>query len=302
MTTEQDDQPTQQRPQVARPNTLSSHPAFAPILGVWGAALAGLSVMVLPPALIAQFASGTVLMLLGHQAQIVLAGGGAVLLGGALFMIASRASRANRIRPGAASLVSHAARHVRAIDPKRELGSGSLDEPLEALVFDVPVPAPVADAPATDLPPPRALDLAEFAQLPGRNAVWVEEAPEPVADNAPAPAAHVDTAPVRLAPSAGIATTPAASPGTAALARLRAMPVQELSVVQMVERFAGALHEHRTIAPGTAGSRHDIAAREAALAEAMKALAALSGERAAASEGEPLRDAIARLQGLRGAA
>ncbi len=288
--------------QVARPRKLSSHPAFAPILGVWGAALAGLSVMVMPTTLIAQFGKGTVLMLLGYQAQIVLAGGGALLLGGALFMIASRA---NRIRPGAASHVSHAAPHVLAIDPKRELGSASLDEPLEALPFGVPAPAPVADAPASDLPPPRALDLAEFAQLPGRNAVWVEEeAPEPVADNAPAPAPHVDTAPVRLAPSAGIATTPSppASPGTAALARLRAMPVQELSVVQMVERFAGALHEHRTIAPGAAGSRHDIAAREAALAEAMKALAALSGERAAASEGEPLRDAIARLQVRRGAA
>ncbi len=301
MTTGQQDQPTQRRPR-----KLSSHPAFAPMLGVWGAALAGLSIMVIPPVLIAQFSKGTVLMLLGQQAQIVLAIGGALLLGGALFMIASRASRAERGGADAPSLVARAASHVRAIDPKHELGSASLDEPLEAMPFAPPVPAPspVADAPVLALPPPRALDLAEFAQLPGRNAVWVEEAPAPIADDAATLEPHVEAEPVQLALKPEVATSPspAANPGTAALTRLRAMPVQELSVIQMVERFAGALHEHRTTAPGTAGNRHDIAAREAALAEAMKALAALSGERGAAPEGEPLRVAIARLQGLRGAA
>ena len=301
MTTGQQDQPTQRRPR-----KLSSHPAFAPMLGVWGAALAGLSIMVIPPVLIAQFSKGTVLMLLGQQAQIVLAIGGALLLGGALFMIASRASRAERGGADAPSLVARAASHVRAIDPKHELGSASLDEPLETMPFAPPVPAPspVADAPVLALPPPRALDLAEFAQLPGRNAVWVEEAPAPIADDAATLEPHVEAEPVQLALKPEVATSPspAANPGTAALTRLRAMPVQELSVIQMVERFAGALHEHRTTAPGTAGNRHDIAAREAALAEAMKALAALSGERGAAPEGEPLRVAIARLQGLRGAA
>lgn len=262
--------------------------------------------MVMPPVLIAQFSKGTVLMLLGHQAQIVLAIGSALLLGGALFMIASRASRAGRGGADAPSLVARAASHVRAIDPKHELGSASLDEPLETMPFAPPVPAPspVADAPVLALPPPRALDLAEFAQLPGRNAVWVEEPPAPIADDAATLETHVEAEPVQLAPKPEAATlpSPAANPGTAALTRLRAMPVQELSVIQMVERFAGALHEHRTTAPGTAGNRHDIAAREAALAEAMKALAALSGERGAVPEGEPLRDAIARLQGLRGAA
>ncbi len=301
MTTGQQDQPTQRRPR-----KLSSHPAFAPMLGVWGAALASLSIMVIPPVLIAQFSKGTVLMLLGQQAQIVLAIGSALLLGGALFMIASRASRAERGGADAPSLVARAASHVRAIDPKHELGSASLDEPLETMPFAPPVPAPspVADAPVLALPPPRALDLAEFAQLPGRNAVWVEEAPALIADDAATLEPHVDAEPVQLALKPEVATppSPAANPGTAALTRLRAMPVQELSVIQMVERFAGALHEHRTTAPGTAGNRHDIAAREAALAEAMKALAALSGERGAAPEGEPLRVAIARLQGLRGAA
>jgi hypothetical protein len=245
-------------------------------------------------------------MLLGQQAQIVLAIGGALLLGGALFMIASRASRAERGGADAPSLVARAASHVRAIDPKLELGSTSPDEPLEAMPFAPPAPAPspVADATVLALPPPRALDLAEFAQLPGRNAVWVEEPPALIADDASTLAPHVETEPVQPSPKSEVATlpSPAANPGTAALTRLRAMPVQELSVIQMVERFAGALHEHRTTAPGTAGNRHDIAAREAALAEAMKALAALSGERGAAPEGEPLRDAIARLQGLRGAA
>ncbi len=134
--------------------------------------------------------------------------------------------------------------------------------------------------------------------------MWVEEPPAPIANDAPTLEPHIEAEPIQLArkPETTTPPSPAANPGTAALTHLRAMPVQELSVIQMVERFAGALHEHRTTAPGTAGNRHDIAAREAALAEAMKALAALSGERGAAPEGEPLRVAIARLQGLRGAA
>jgi hypothetical protein len=92
---------------------------------------------------------------------------------------------------------------------------------------------------------------------------------------------------------------PLPEPGTAALARLRAVPTSELSMAEMVERFAGALHEHRASPPTRALSAADLAAREAALAEALKALAALSGGDASDKSREPLRAALAQLQAPR---
>ena len=84
------------------------------------------------------------------------------------------------------------------------------------------------------------------------------------------------------------------------------MPTEALSLAEMVERFAGALHEHRETQPVRALGASDLAAREAALAEALKALAALSGGTTAPavqpSRDEPLRDALAQLQPRRGAA
>ncbi|WP_299196118.1 hypothetical protein [uncultured Erythrobacter sp.] len=117
------------------------------------------------------------------------------------------------------------------------------------------VPDPVAEAaPAPKSAPlperPQALDLGEFAELPGRNAVWVEE--QAAADPAPEPAART------------------ASPPENALEKLRQRHPEELSLVEMVERFAGALHEHQ------AAERANLAktgpTRDAALAEALKAL------------------------------
>jgi hypothetical protein len=83
---------------------------------------------------------------------------------------------------------------------------------------------------------------------------------------------------------------------------LRAAPPEQLSLAEMVERFAGALHEHRETGPRRPMTPKDIAAREAALAEALRALAALSGDDRPAPAREPLADALTRLQGVRGAA
>jgi hypothetical protein len=95
-------------------------------------------------------------------------------------------------------------------------------------------------------------------------------------------------------------------PGTAALARLRAVPPSELSLAEMVERFAAALQEHRDTPPARALGGADLAAREAALAEALKALTALSGgvpaDSPAGERDAPLRAALAQLQTRRGAA
>lgn len=307
------------KPQPRQPRKLSAHRAFAPMLGIWGAALGGLCVLVLPAQLITQLGNGTGVMLLGPQAQVVLAGGAAVLLGGALFGIANTIFRKGRLHADAPLLVSLASRHVRAIDPKRELGSASLDEPLVAMPFAAAAVEPAQSAepvraapkpvdPIADMPPPLALDLAQFAELPGRNAVWVEDIPNAAPVGAPlpnsAPVAQPVAQPVALAavPETPPAPPAAAEPSAAALALLRAQPPENLSIVQMVERFAGALHERRAGASGKALTGRDLAAREAALAEALKALAALSGFDAAPVQDEPLRDALSRLQGLRGAA
>ena len=311
--------PMQRRPRKVQPRKLSAHRAFAPMLGIWGAALGGSSVLVLPAQLIAQLGDGNGVMLLGPQAQVVLAGGAAVLLGGTLFGIANAMFRKGRLDADAPSLVSLAARHVRAIDPKRELGSTSLDEPLVAMPFAAAAVEPAQSAaqvvvepkpvdPIADMPPPRALDLAQFAELPGRNAVWVEDVPNTAPVEAPvstpAPAVQPVAQPVVLAavPEPKPAPRIAAEPSAAALALLRAQPPENLSIVQMVERFAGALHEHRAGASRKSLPGRDLAAREAALAEALKALAALSGFDTAPTQDEPLRDALTRLQGLRGAA
>lgn len=305
MTTGQQDRAKQRNGQKARsrqPQTLAAHPAFSPILGVWGAALAGLSIMVLPAPMMVQASKGNGLVLLGSQAQILLAAFAALLLGGVLFVVASRMHRKARRRIDGPSIVSLAARRVNTIDPARELGSLRLDDPVETVPFAAAAAhtpdRPEPSAPAAAMPPPRALDLSEFAELPGRNGVWVEDIAAQ-AETAPQPPAATA---LRLTPKAEAEPAQPADPKASALARLRELPTQELSLVQMVERFAGALHEHREGTSGNAGAVRDIAAREAALAEALRALAALSGERTAAPEGEPLRDAITRLQGLRGAA
>ena len=157
------------------------------------------------------------------------------------------------------------------------------------------------------------LDLSEFAELPGRNAVWVEDAPEPEAELAsePEPAsAPVDYAPVaelrQPEPEPEPEPAPLPKPGTAALARLRSVPPSELSLPQMVERFAVALHQHRTSTPARALTAAEIAAREAALAEALRALAALSGARlgdpGATPAEDPLSAALSQLQTRRGVA
>lgn len=131
---------------------------------------------------------------------------------------------------------------------------------------------------------PRELDLAEFAELPGRNAVWVEEpasAPKP----RPVPAS--------------------------ALEKLRQTPPEELSLVEMVERFAGALHEHQQ--KEQSRLPRSGPARDAALAEALKALTLFTergfdhrGENSEASDlsqtERELRAALVKLQTLRGAA
>lgn len=308
----QQDEPKPRKRRKARGHNsglLVAHRAFAPLIGLWGVLLAGLTVMVLPPALIETALRHTMIASLGLPLQPILAGLTALVLGGGLFMIAAGLNRRARRRAGTPSVAERAVRSVRPIDPMRDLGSRSLDDPLETMPFasrgeeaSEPRPEPAIE-PA---PAPRELDLAGFAAIPGRNAVWVEETPEPL----PLAEAAEDFAAEPLAPEPVVSapvtelrqSAPLPDPGTAALARLRAVAPSELSLAEMVERFAGALHEHRTSPPARALTAADLAAREAALAEALKALAALSGDTTGDHAREPLRAALAQLQTRRGAA
>lgn len=279
---------------------LALHPLFGIVLGLWGAALGGLVTLVLPRDLVLVVAAKAGLAASGANAPYVLAAVAALVLGGVMFALAGLFTRAaiRSRRPGnTPSLAAKAVRQVQTIDPASELGSSSLDEPVEAMPFAGlrPVCETGAGAETTELAPPLELDLEEFGALPGRNAVWVEdrgliaEPPEPESVPAPEPALH--------------ALTPAPRPvSPSAIEHLRAMPTSELSLVQMVERFAAALHEHQSAPPGTSTLRADQAGRDAALAEALKALAAFSPDEGTTARGEPLRAALARLQELRGAA
>ena len=284
----------------ARPfRALRAHPAFAPILGVWGALLGGLVVLVLPLAMIDEALAGTGLAGLGAQAQWLLAAIAALVMGGGLYLFARKLAVKEQARENSRELVRAVGSFLRPIDPVNDLGSPSFDAPLAEMPFPVrrAAPAPVEasqdKAQPVEVAPaavPRELDLAQFAELPGRNAVWVQE---PVAELRPD--AVIAAAPATPAPAP-------AAPSANALDRLRAVPPEQLSTVQMVERFAAALHEHRDPATGRARHHRVAAPREAALAEALKALAALSKPDSNGDTGEPLRDAIAQLQPRRGAA
>ena len=287
------------------PRSLSAHPAFAPILGVWGVLLGGLVVLVLPLAMVDDALAGTGLAGLGSQAQWLLAVIAALVMGSSLYLIAGKLSGKATEQQGAGNLVRAASSFLRPIDPVEDLGSPSFDEPFSEMPFAAQR-AESREAPKETTEPvefvpseaPRELDLAEFAQLPGRNAVWVEETVAEPRRDAPPPQPPAPAAREPVAKPAPVPVPPSAS----ALALLRAVPPEELSTVQMVERFAAALHEHRDPATGRASHRQVAAPREAALAEALKALASLSKQDSSPDKTEPLRDAISQLQPRRGAA
>ncbi|MCX9146570.1 hypothetical protein OPU67_04380, partial [Erythrobacter sp. WG] len=257
---------------------LVAHPAFAPALGLWGALLGGLAVMVVPAPVIAAFVEGTLIATFDVPAQPVFAAAAALLVGMALFVPAMlrSAEERRRLRPG--SILDVVARKVNPIDPMRDLGGKSIDDPIEPMPFASPAwrdadlearveeeereahamprfmrkPAPAADveaeaeaggeaeAPranvptardvdAERLPPvvidplpepvahedrsaPLELDLAAFAELPGRNAVWVEEpaAAAPAVASEPVPAAAEQPEP--LAPRTRARRAPPPAP------------------------------------------------------------------------------------------
>lgn len=249
---------------------LAGHPAFVPMLAIWGAALAGSS-------LIAARMPWTL-------AAIAALLGGAIMLGTAMLL----RSRAVPKKPALTDETG--LDEIEPIVPALELGSESLDAPI------IDEDAEIED---TLIVEPAGLTLEEFGAMPGRNAVWVED---PVVAEEPQPVVAIEKVAEAEAPE------PELRPS--ALDKLRRIPPGDLSLVQMVERFAGALHERQAV---------DLRSpeRDAALAEALRALDMLSEEGFGSHPSIPatigdanslhgtmqeMRDALARLQELRGAA
>ncbi|MGY6551030.1 MAG: hypothetical protein ACXIT4_03935 [Erythrobacter sp.] len=285
-------------------SSLAANRAFVPVLTIWGAATGGLSVMVMAPAVVEAAARAAMLPADAPMARLVLAGlaaalGAAICFGAGLGVKYGRLrifGGSQNSRRSKASLVQMAVRRLQPLNPAHDLGSESFDAPFE--------PADAGDAPSadgqedtcasdaydrdaadrTDAAPsdstagvPQELDLVSFGQLPGRNAVWVETDAGTQAEANPA-AEHRDgeTGPE---PSRPIVLEKAPNgEGSAAIAKLRAVPPGELSLVQMVERFAIALHDYQTTHEGDAthgdADRQETSReRDAVLSEALKALA-----------------------------
>ena len=122
-------------------------------------------------------------------------------------------------------------RSVRPIDPVRDLGISSLDDPIETTPFATPAwhDADVPDVAPEPQTVPRELELSEFAELPGRNAVWVEDVAEPVAQHAPEPAPEpqpIEPAPAPVEPVV-LAPEPPPEPVAAPVREPVAAPVAE---------------------------------------------------------------------------
>jgi hypothetical protein len=245
-------EPTVERraaPGPRRPHTaISALPLFAPALALWGAACGALCIMVLSTSAVMTLAAMLLPEFALQFARPVLALGVAALAGMMCYAFARRLS--HRRRP------AHGLEDVKPIDPVSELGSDSFDAPLPALPAHEEMIWQEEEAAVTLQPSGDDLSLEEFAALPGRNAVWVEEASEPEPDivvrGVSAPAS-----PARAVPTA--------------IAKLRAAPLAELSLCHMVERFAAALQDHQS--SQEQHGDHDREEREAVLNEALKALA-----------------------------
>ncbi len=341
---------------------IALHPLFVPALALWGALFAGLAVMVLPAEMINQITTASALGALGGFARYFFAAIAGLIGAGCGYFVATKW---RGMLPGRSeAMMEHAAEHVRPIDPASELGSESLDTPIEEDTLELEEASEIVDEPADDEPDAAetvdTLELGEEfeADVPAQpddpleNEAFahsededdVQEEPEPETEPAsllPIRRRRNRGKPVELVQALGdhrarqaamnkdmldlgefsllaeknrkaqtgrLPLSPAQGP--AAIDKLRAVPPQDLSLVQMVERLAVALRERQEAARKVPQSEQS-AERDAALVEALKALSLFTeqglAEPVRASNAEDgtereLRDALSKLQTMRGAA
>ncbi|MEM7702583.1 MAG: hypothetical protein AAF251_11650 [Pseudomonadota bacterium] len=324
------------------PRAIINMPRFTLILTVWGAALLGLSVLALSSVDIARANMVLGLGALGHMAKLLYAAIAAAIGAAGAFATAWLLVRfvGQSFNRGPVALL--AGQRVRPID-REELGSESLDAPIEEALFiadeveeiDAPVDEPNEDEETAS--EDDVLDLESFAEFDEAlkeplDEAWIEPAgtqdketveevtdeDEPVVPSAPG--LNVDAfreildEENRKAQAEAAASVTSIAPPASGIEKLRRVPPQDLSLIQLVERFAAALHEAQDRTPHELRGESlasETASREQALVEALKALELVTdrgrgqeaGDNATLTETErDLQDALTKLQSLRGAA
>lgn len=265
---------------------MAAHAMFVPSLTLWGAAVAGLAVYVLPMTTVARFVPGQLISALGDNSAVVVAAIAAAF-GAALMYVVASAMRRSAIGP---------AESPQTIVPVEELGSESLDTPVDEgeFVFEEYEDEPVDDG--YQRPDTSWLDALDE---PAEEKVELA-ANRPIEEDPPEPEPEV----VRRKTARPVPKS--------AIEKLRGVPPQELSLVEMVERLALALQDNRASSQAKAE-----AGSSAALADALKTLSrfteagfsdenTIPSEPVAQTRGDvterEMREALAKLQGLRGAA
>ncbi|NQZ46752.1 MAG: hypothetical protein HRT63_04405, partial [Erythrobacter sp.] len=123
--------PVARRKRTAQKPTIAQHRIFVPMVTIWAAAMAGVSIIVLPQSTIDSF---TATAGLGSFDPLVRYGLAGVcgLLGGALGLVAGLAIHSRAMAARKTSIAgAYVKRKLRPIDPLNDLGSASLDAPLD---------------------------------------------------------------------------------------------------------------------------------------------------------------------------
>lgn len=259
------------------------------VLALWGAAVPGFAVLALSSVDIARVSMFAGLGALGQAAKLVYAALAALVGGLGMFAAGSLLAKFHAPRSSGCFFASLGDESVRPIDPSADLGSDSLDAPLEAMPFSRPErqeePSAV-DAYLDGETTPDAIkhDSSETLDQPQTSNVEADDkldddsldlgAFERIVDDETESETTVVKSPDPQALNAFAAASGANQPASG-IEKLRAVPPEELSLVQLVERFAAALHDAQDAAPqDLTGSRaaHGDAERERALATALKAL------------------------------
>lgn len=324
------------------PRAVIMMPRFTLILTVWGAALLGLSVLALSSVDIARANMVLGLGPLGHAAKFLYAAIAAAIGAAGAFALTWLLIRFVGTSSSRGPVAALAGQRVRPID-RDELGSESLDAPIEDSLFaadevdEIIEPVDEASEDEEAASEDDILDLECFTEFDEAleeplGEAWVapedsqgEETFEEVAEeDEPAvpsvPGLNIDAfreildEENRKAQAEAAASVTSIAPPASGIEKLRQVPAQDLSLIQLVERFAAALHDAQDRSPNELmGERlaQETAARERALAEALKALDVFTdgghrhenADTATISETErDLQDALTKLQSLRGAA
>jgi len=298
---------------------LVRHPVFAPLIAAWFAILLGAAILVQPASSIARITAAVELTAFGDFARIGLALI-AALLGGTLGWFGAKALQPRR-RFEDEEIEDEAHTRVRPIVASEDLGINSFDDPVDQNAWkdwseedideeelegvnafadfeDIDDDAWVE---AEDAEPNADSDLLELTDIAEEHDI-VPELPEEPED------AVAESESDDVAAESNLPVFARRIQAGSAIEKLRELPTEQLSLVQMVERFAAALHEHQEQHGKNAPPQED-----AALAEGLRALALLSGENPMSSASEPtgedapqthaeLRDALDKLRELSGVA